>query len=77
MPPADGKLPINFACPNLPKSLFEDFYTINIHPSLLPKFGGRGMYGKNVHKSVVDAEETRSAPIKVAEQGHLSSLLSN
>jgi len=33
---------------------------INIHPSLLPKFGGKGMYGKNVHKSVVDAKEKQS-----------------
>ena len=28
---------------------------INIHPSLLPKFGGRGMYGLNVHQAVIDA----------------------
>tara|TARA_Y100000385_G_scaffold104667_1_gene108414 strand:- start:18778 stop:19353 length:576 start_codon:yes stop_codon:yes gene_type:complete len=33
---------------------------INIHPSLLPKFGGRGMYGKNVCRSVVDAKEVQS-----------------
>lgn len=30
---------------------------INIHPSLLPKFGGKGMYGANVHKAVVEAGE--------------------
>lgn len=29
----------------------------NIHPSLLPKFGGRGMYGINVHKAVLAAGE--------------------
>lgn len=28
---------------------------INIHPSLLPKFGGKGMYGDNVHRSVKDS----------------------
>ena len=28
---------------------------INIHPSLLPDFGGRGMYGLRVHKAVLDA----------------------
>ncbi|GHN00106.1 phosphoribosylglycinamide formyltransferase [Cytophagales bacterium WSM2-2] len=30
---------------------------INIHPSLLPKFGGRGMYGMNVHKAVAASSE--------------------
>ena len=30
---------------------------INIHPSLLPKFGGKGMFGLNVHKAVIDAGE--------------------
>jgi phosphoribosylglycinamide formyltransferase 1 len=30
---------------------------INIHPSLLPKFGGQGMYGLNVHKAVIAAGE--------------------
>ncbi|PXV67362.1 phosphoribosylglycinamide formyltransferase-1 [Dysgonomonas alginatilytica] len=33
---------------------------INIHPALLPKFGGKGMYGDNVHKAVVAAEEVES-----------------
>jgi len=33
---------------------------INIHPSLLPKFGGQGMYGINVHKAVIDAGEKES-----------------
>lgn len=28
---------------------------INIHPSLLPKYGGKGMYGMNVHKAVKEA----------------------
>lgn len=31
---------------------------INIHPSLLPKFGGKGFYGLNVHEAVLDAGET-------------------
>lgn len=30
---------------------------VNIHPSLLPKFGGKGMYGRHVHKAVVEAGE--------------------
>lgn len=33
---------------------------INVHPALLPKFGGKGMYGDNVHRAVVDAGETES-----------------
>ena len=33
---------------------------INIHPSLLPKFGGKGMYGKNVHTAVIEAKEMKS-----------------
>lgn len=33
---------------------------INIHPALLPKFGGKGMYGLNVHKAVLDAGEKES-----------------
>jgi phosphoribosylglycinamide formyltransferase-1 len=32
----------------------------NIHPSLLPKFGGQGMYGLNVHRAVLDAGERES-----------------
>ncbi|MGS2725812.1 phosphoribosylglycinamide formyltransferase [Psychroserpens sp. BH13MA-6] len=30
---------------------------INIHPALLPKYGGKGMYGKHVHQAVVDNHE--------------------
>ena len=33
---------------------------INIHPALLPKFGGKGMYGMNVHKAVIEAGEKES-----------------
>jgi phosphoribosylglycinamide formyltransferase-1 len=33
---------------------------INIHPALLPKFGGKGMYGERVHRAVVEAGETES-----------------
>jgi len=33
---------------------------INIHPSLLPKYGGRGMYGGKIHKAVIENKETES-----------------
>lgn len=33
---------------------------INVHPSLLPKFGGQGMYGMHVHRAVVEAGEIKS-----------------
>ncbi len=33
---------------------------LNIHPALLPKFGGKGMYGMHVHRAVVDAKEQES-----------------
>jgi phosphoribosylglycinamide formyltransferase 1 len=33
---------------------------VNIHPALLPKFGGKGMYGNHVHEAVVAAKETES-----------------
>jgi phosphoribosylglycinamide formyltransferase-1 len=33
---------------------------LNIHPALLPKFGGQGMYGMNVHRAVVEAGESES-----------------
>jgi phosphoribosylglycinamide formyltransferase-1 len=33
---------------------------INLHPSLLPKFGGEGMYGDKVHRAVLDAGEKES-----------------
>lgn len=33
---------------------------INIHPALLPKYGGKGMYGDRVHKAVIEAGEKES-----------------
>lgn len=46
----------------IPKNLIETFpqKIINIHPALLPKFGGKGMYGDNVHKAVEEAKEKES-----------------
>ena len=33
---------------------------VNIHPSLLPRYGGKGMYGKHVHEAVIANEEKES-----------------
>lgn len=33
---------------------------VNIHPALLPKYGGKGMYGMNVHKAVIEKKEKES-----------------
>lgn len=43
----------------VPKTLIEAYpqRIINIHPALLPDYGGEGMYGKYVHQAVVDNEE--------------------
>ena len=35
---------------------------INIHPALLPKYGGQGMYGMNVHKAVLASGDRESGP---------------
>ena len=46
----------------LPPSIIENYPNkiINIHPALLPKYGGKGMYGMNVHKAVVENQEKDS-----------------
>jgi phosphoribosylglycinamide formyltransferase-1 len=33
---------------------------INVHPALLPKFGGKGMYGMHVHQAVIDNKESET-----------------
>ena len=46
----------------IPENLIKAYPNkiVNIHPALLPKFGGKGMYGDNVHKAVVNTRETES-----------------
>ena len=46
----------------VPKKIIQAFpkRIINIHPALLPKYGGKGMYGSHVHEAVVAAGEKES-----------------
>jgi len=44
----------------VPRNLTELFTVVNIHPALLPKYGGKGMYGMNVHKAVLASKEKES-----------------
>ena len=46
----------------IPKEIIAQYRNkiINIHPALLPAFGGKGMYGLKVHQAVIDAGESES-----------------
>jgi phosphoribosylglycinamide formyltransferase-1 len=46
----------------VPQNIVEAFKKkiINIHPALLPKYGGKGMYGYNVHRAVKENGETET-----------------
>ena len=46
----------------IPKQFCIDWQNkiINLHPSLLPSYGGKGMYGANVHKAVLENKEKHS-----------------
>lgn len=41
-------------------NLLANYKIINTHPSLLPKYGGKGMHGMHVHQAVIDAKEKES-----------------
>jgi len=45
-----------------PEHLLETYKNkvVNVHPALLPKYGGKGMYGMHVHKAVVENNEAES-----------------
>ncbi|AJR03042.1 phosphoribosylglycinamide formyltransferase [Siansivirga zeaxanthinifaciens] len=45
-----------------PEHILNEFpnKVINVHPALLPKFGGKGMYGIHVHNAVVENKETET-----------------
>ena len=46
----------------IPENIINTFKNkiINIHPSLLPRHGGKGMYGLNVHKSVIKSNDSET-----------------
>lgn len=46
----------------VPENLVDRFPSriINIHPALLPKYGGKGMYGERVHQAVIENHESLS-----------------
>ena len=46
----------------IPENFIKNFNNkiINIHPSLLPKYGGKGMYGQFVHRKVIENKEIKS-----------------
>jgi len=51
-------------------SMFEG-KILNVHPSLLPKYGGQGMYGINVHRAVINAgEEKTGATIHLVDSDY-------
>ena len=46
----------------IPRKFIQEFNgkIINVHPSLLPKYGGKGMYGDNIHKLVLSNKEKKT-----------------
>ena len=46
----------------IPRTFIKEFNgkIINVHPSLLPKYGGKGMYGDNIHKLVLSNKEKKT-----------------
>ena len=44
----------------IPKNIIQTFTILNSHPSLLPKYGGAGMYGRYVHEAVLHNHEAIS-----------------
>lgn len=46
----------------VPQEIIKDFPNriINIHPALLPKYGGKGMYGDKVHRAIIENGESES-----------------
>lgn len=59
---------LNILSPNIIKAF--DKKIINIHPSLLPKYGGDGMYGMRVHRAVIEnGEKVSGATVHFVDEG--------
>jgi len=57
----------------IPEKIVSEYKSriLNIHPALLPKFGGKGMYGHFVHEAVVKAKEKKSgATVHFADENY-------
>jgi phosphoribosylglycinamide formyltransferase-1 len=56
----------------LPETVLRAFpgRILNVHPALLPKFGGKGMYGMKVHEAVLEAGEKESGATIHLVDGH-------
>lgn len=53
----------------IPAEIVETYKIINIHPALLPKYGGKGMYGMHVHEAVLEAgEEVSGATVHLVNE---------
>jgi len=44
----------------IPVEIVKQYAIINIHPAMLPKYGGKGMYGLHVHQAVIEAGEQKT-----------------
>ena len=62
----------------IPKKVIKYYYNriLNIHPALLPKFGGKGFYGMNVHKAVISSKEkTTGVTIHLVDDNYDTEIL--
>ncbi len=57
----------------VPENIIKEYKSkiLNIHPALLPKYGGKGMYGHHVHEAVVkNKEKTSGATVHFADENY-------
>lgn len=58
---------------HIPKEIIAEYpkRILNIHPALLPKFGGAGMFGMNVHRAVIESRAQESgATVHFVDEGY-------